>query len=109
MADNAIHSAQWANMPVSGSIHLLTPFEPLSSVRFYFRMCLSASQVYKTFSFKCLPFESLVGAFSLLIRVGVARESGAYYPAIVASLFIVTTIVIVNKVETSRKKHRIGG
>jgi len=40
-----------------------------------------------------------------LIRVGVAREQS---PAIVASLFIVATVVIVNKVETSRKKLRIG-
>ncbi|KAL5739329.1 hypothetical protein ACOSQ2_028509 [Xanthoceras sorbifolium] len=36
------------------------------------------------------------------------RESRAYRPAIVASLFIVATVVIVNKVETSRKKLRIG-
>ncbi len=68
------HSAQRANMPGSGSAHLLTPFEALSSVRFSLRMCRSASRVYKPFSFQCSPFESSVGAFSLLIRVGVARE-----------------------------------
>ncbi|GKA43572.1 hypothetical protein Tco_0736296, partial [Tanacetum coccineum] len=68
------HSAQRANMPGSGSAHLLTPFEALSSVRFSFRMSRSASRVYKPFSFQCSPFESSVGAFSLLIRVGVARE-----------------------------------
>ncbi|GJW58973.1 hypothetical protein Tco_0105704 [Tanacetum coccineum] len=61
-------------MPGSGSAHLLTPFEALSSVRFSFRMSRSASRVYKPFSFQCSPFESSVGAFSLLIRVGVARE-----------------------------------
>ncbi|KAK4366730.1 hypothetical protein RND71_014610 [Anisodus tanguticus] len=37
-----------------------------------------------------------------------SRESRAYRPAIVTSLFIVATVVIVNKVETSRKKLRIG-
>nr|GEW38831.1 hypothetical protein [Tanacetum cinerariifolium] len=68
------HSAQRANMPGSGSVHLLTPFEALSSMRFSFRMSRSASRVYKPFSFQCSPFESSVGAFSLLIRVGVARE-----------------------------------
>ncbi|KAI3670315.1 hypothetical protein L1987_87992 [Smallanthus sonchifolius] len=52
------HSAQRANMPGSGSAHLLTPFEALSSVRFSFRMSRSASRVYKPFSFQCSPFES---------------------------------------------------
>lgn len=97
------HSAQRANMPGSGSAHLLTPFEALSSVRFSFRICRSASRVYKPFSFQCSPLKESVGAFSLLIRVGVAREQSVpYRPAIVA------TVVIVNKVETSRKKLRIG-
>lgn len=64
------HSAQRANMPGSGSAHLLTPFEALSSVN----RSRSASRVYKPFSFQCSPFESSVGAFSILIRVGVARE-----------------------------------
>ena len=102
------HSAQRANMLGSGSAHLLTPFEALSSVRFSFRMCRSASRVYKPFSFQCSPFESSVGAFSLLIRVGVAREQSVPPCHSVASLFIVATVVIVNKVETSRKKLRIG-
>ncbi|GKC44160.1 hypothetical protein Tco_1061882 [Tanacetum coccineum] len=67
-------------MPGSGSAHLLTPFEALSSVRFSFRMSRSASRVYKPFSFQCSPFESSVGAFSLLIRVGVAREQSGDPP-----------------------------
>ncbi|KAL4284027.1 hypothetical protein GQ457_16G021720 [Hibiscus cannabinus] len=72
------HSAQRANMPGSGSTHLLTPFEELFSVRFSFRMCRSTSPVYKPISFH-----------------------RAYHPAVVTSLFIVATIVIVNKVKTS--------
>ncbi|KAK8482896.1 hypothetical protein V6N11_021668 [Hibiscus sabdariffa] len=52
------HSAQRANMPCSNSTNLLTPFEALFSVRFSFRMCRSASPVYKPFSFQCSPFES---------------------------------------------------
>ncbi|KAK8523648.1 hypothetical protein V6N12_013733 [Hibiscus sabdariffa] len=67
------HSAQRANMPGSGSAHLLTPFEALFSVRFSFRMCRSASRVYKPFSFQCSPFESSVGAFILLIRCRAAK------------------------------------
>lgn len=35
------HSAQRANMPGSGSAHLLTPFEALSSVRFSFLAALA--------------------------------------------------------------------
>lgn len=101
------HSAQRANMPGSGSAHLLTPFEALSSVRFSFRMSRSASRVYKPFSFQCSPFESSVGAFSLLIRVGVAREQSVP-PCHSRESVYSRTVVIVNKVETSRKKLRIG-
>ncbi|POO03771.1 hypothetical protein TorRG33x02_000750 [Trema orientale] len=37
-------SAQQVNIPGSGSVHLLTPFKALSSVRFSFRMLLSNSR-----------------------------------------------------------------
>ncbi|GKF75980.1 hypothetical protein Tco_0225424 [Tanacetum coccineum] len=37
-------------------------------------MSRSASRVYKPFSFQCSPFESLVGAFSLLTAI--AAEMG---------------------------------
>lgn len=47
-------------------------------------------------------------AFFLFLSVGVAREQSAPALPIVASLFIVATLVIVKKVETSRKKLRIG-
>ncbi|KAK8590354.1 hypothetical protein V6N13_057247 [Hibiscus sabdariffa] len=63
-------------MPGSGSAHLLTPFEALFSVRFSFRMCRSASRVYKPFSFQCSPFESSVGAFILLIREKTSNWEG---------------------------------
>ena len=63
----------WTNMSSSSSAQL-TPFEALSSVHFSFRMSRSMSRVYKLFSFKCSPFESSVGDFTLLIRGGLARE-----------------------------------
>jgi len=70
----------------SGSAYLLTPFEVFSPMN---RIRLAE---LLPFSFQSSPFSSSVGAFSLLIRVEVAREQSVP-PCLVGEKFLTVSVI----------------